>query len=115
MDGVIIIKKWNQPQSCESDAGQRLIRTFYFIEQRRVKSAQGFKSKPQNRNLFVQGDLLSLIELMDADIVLRPFQIEDSVQLHQAVRESLQDLKPWMSWATENYTELTARGYIAIT
>ena len=58
---------------------------------------------------------MSLIQLMDADIVLRPFQVEDSVQLHQAVRESLQELKPWMSWATENYTELTARGYIAIT
>jgi RimJ/RimL family protein N-acetyltransferase len=59
--------------------------------------------------------MLSLIELMDADIVLRPFQVEDSAQLYQAVRESLHDLKPWMSWATENYTELTARGYIAIT
>ena len=59
--------------------------------------------------------MLSLIQLMDTDIVLRPFQVEDSVQLHQAVRESLQELKPWMSWATENYTELTAREYIAIT
>jgi len=59
--------------------------------------------------------MLSLIQLIDADIVLRPFQIEDSVHLHQAVRESLQELKPWMSWATENYTELTAREYIAIT
>ena len=59
--------------------------------------------------------MLSLIQLVDADIVLRSFQIEDSVQLHQAVRESLQELKPWMSWATENYTELTAREYIAIT
>jgi len=27
----------------------------------------------------------------------------------------LQELKPWMSWATENYTELTAREYIANT
>ena len=58
---------------------------------------------------------MSLIQLMDADIVLRPFQVEDSVQLHQAVRESLQELKPWMSWATEHYTEFTARDYIAIT
>ena len=59
--------------------------------------------------------MMSLIQLTDADIVLRPFQVEDSVQLHQAVRESLQELKPWMSWATENYTEFTARDYIAIT
>ena len=59
--------------------------------------------------------MLSLIQLTDADIILRPFQAEDSVQLHQAVRESLQELKPWMSWATEHYTEFTARDYIDIT
>ena len=59
--------------------------------------------------------MLSLVQLTDADIVLRPFQAEDSTQLHHAVRESLQELKPWMSWATENYTEFTARDYIAIT
>ena len=58
---------------------------------------------------------MSLIQLMDADIVLRPFQAEDSAHLQQAVRESLQELKPWMSWATEHYTEFTARDYIAIT
>lgn len=54
-------------------------------------------------------------QLMDADITLRPFQIEDSTQLYQAVHESLLELKPWMSWATEYYTELIAREYIAIT
>ena len=59
--------------------------------------------------------MLSLVQLTDADIVLRPFQAEDSTKLHRAVRESLQELKPWMSWATENYTEFTARDYIAIT
>ncbi|MCI0552317.1 MAG: GNAT family N-acetyltransferase [Anaerolineae bacterium] len=57
----------------------------------------------------------SVTQLMDADITLRPFRIEDSVQLHEAVQESLKELEPWMSWATENYTELTAREYITIT
>ncbi len=52
--------------------------------------------------------------LTDNDIVLRPFQYEDSVQLHQAVHESLKELNPWMSWANETYTEATAREYITI-
>jgi RimJ/RimL family protein N-acetyltransferase len=31
-----------------------------------------------------------------------------------AVRESLGDLEPWMSWATAGYTQTSAREYIAI-
>lgn len=57
----------------------------------------------------------ALTHLIDADITLRPFHIDDSTQLYQAVHESLRELKPWMSWATENYAEYTAREYIAIT
>src|ERR1700752_4795137 len=59
--------------------------------------------------------MTSMTQLVDADIILRPFHIEDSVQLHEAVRESLNELNPWMSWAREDYTELTARQYITIT
>ena len=57
----------------------------------------------------------SSIELIDDEIVLRPFQYEDSIQLYQAVHESLKELAPWMSWANEAYTEITAREYISIT
>lgn len=57
----------------------------------------------------------SITQLVEADITLRPFCIEDSVPLYEAVQESLKELKPWMSWAREDYTELTAREYIAIT
>ena len=57
----------------------------------------------------------SSIELIDDEIVLRPFQYEDSIQLYQAVHESLKELGPWMSWANEAYTEVTAREYISIT
>src|SRR5262245_56015899 len=57
----------------------------------------------------------SMKQLMDTDITLRPFHIDDSVRLHEAVQESLNELKPWMSWATEEYTQLTAREYITIT
>src|SRR5688572_10201269 len=54
------------------------------------------------------------IELIDDEIVLRPFQYEDSKQLYQAVHESLKELGPWMSWANETYTEATGREYIMI-
>src|SRR5262245_52023876 len=57
----------------------------------------------------------SVTQLMDTDITLRPFHLDDSVQLYEAVQESLKELKPWMSWATEEYTQLTAREYITIT
>jgi RimJ/RimL family protein N-acetyltransferase len=58
--------------------------------------------------------MLSSILLTDEDIRLRPFRLEDATQLYCAVRESLKELKPWMSWATDHYTELTAREYITI-
>ena len=58
--------------------------------------------------------MLSSIQLIDGDILLRPFRFTDSAQLYEAVYESLKDLKPWMSWATDAYTEMTAREYITI-
>lgn len=56
----------------------------------------------------------SSIELIDDEIILRPFRFGDSTQLYEAVQESLKELSPWMSWATEAYTEATAREYITI-
>lgn len=57
----------------------------------------------------------AVIELVDQEIVLRPFRVEDANQLYQAVHESLKQLRPWMAWANESYTEATAREYITIT
>src|SRR6266498_239005 len=54
------------------------------------------------------------IPLIDEELLLRPFQLGDSTGLYCAVNESLRELKPWMSWATDTYTELTAREYITI-
>ena len=56
----------------------------------------------------------SSIQLIGEDILLRVFRPQDAPQLYEAVRESLEQLKPWMSWATEGYTEMTAREYISI-
>jgi ribosomal-protein-serine acetyltransferase len=58
--------------------------------------------------------MLSSIQLTDEDMLLRPFRLDDSAHLYCAVRESLKELKPWMSWATADYTEMTAREYITI-
>ncbi|HJR79506.1 MAG TPA: GNAT family protein [Anaerolineales bacterium] len=58
--------------------------------------------------------MASSIELIDDEIVLRPFRFEDSTGLYQAVHESLKHLSPWMSWANESYTAATAREYITI-
>jgi RimJ/RimL family protein N-acetyltransferase len=58
--------------------------------------------------------MLSSVQLVNGDILLRPFRFDDSASLYRAVRESLKELKPWMSWATDGYTEMTAREYITI-
>jgi len=58
--------------------------------------------------------MLSSIQLVDEELLLRPFRLSDSAQLYCAVRESLNELKPWMSWASDEYTELSAREYITI-
>jgi ribosomal-protein-serine acetyltransferase len=58
--------------------------------------------------------MLSSIRLTDEDLLLRPFRLDDAPHLYSAVSESLKELKPWMSWATDSYTQMTAREYIAI-
>lgn len=58
--------------------------------------------------------MLSSVPLVDEDLLLRPFQFNDAQALYTAVRESLPELKPWMSWATDGYNEMSAREYITI-
>jgi ribosomal-protein-serine acetyltransferase len=58
--------------------------------------------------------MLSSIRLTDEEILLRPFRLDDAPGLYCAVRESLGELSPWMSWATDAYSEQTAREYISI-
>ena len=57
---------------------------------------------------------MSAIQLIDDELLLRPFRLGDASELYCAVNESLNELKPWMSWATDQYTELTAKEYITI-
>ena len=53
--------------------------------------------------------------LTDGVVTLRPFRMEDADELYAAARESLSDLKPWMSWAHDDYSMEEARSFIAIT
>ena len=59
--------------------------------------------------------MFPFIKLTDGSITLRPFEFGETNSLHQAVQESLAELKPWMSWANENYTAETAQNFITIT
>jgi RimJ/RimL family protein N-acetyltransferase len=52
--------------------------------------------------------------LSNGHLKLRPFHFEDSSELYSAIRESMPDLKPWMSWAHNGYSQEEARDYIAI-
>jgi RimJ/RimL family protein N-acetyltransferase len=46
---------------------------------------------------------------------MRPFRLEDAGETYSAVRESLSDLKPWMSWAHDGYSIRDSREFIRIT
>ncbi len=59
--------------------------------------------------------MFPFITLTDGIVALRPFQFGDESALHKAVRESLAELEPWMSWANENYTIDTALNFITLT
>ena len=53
-------------------------------------------------------------ELTDGVVSLRPFRLEDAEGLYQAVRESLTELKPWMSWAHDEYSMDSVENFIRL-
>ena len=52
------------------------------------------------------------VTLSDGVISLRPFQMSDSEELTEAVRESIPELTPWMSWCHDDYSETDTRNWI---
>jgi RimJ/RimL family protein N-acetyltransferase len=54
-------------------------------------------------------------EVSDGIVLLRPFRLEDAQETFNAVRESLTDLKPWMSWAYDAYSLSDTREFIRLT
>ena len=59
--------------------------------------------------------MLLSTSITDEVVTLRPFRLEDANQLYQAVRESLTELKLWMSWAHDEYSQQEADDFIRIT
>lgn len=59
--------------------------------------------------------MFPFLKLSDETITLRPYEFGDEDELHKAVQESLPELKPWMSWASEAYSRDVARNFIAVT
>ncbi|MBL8064177.1 MAG: GNAT family N-acetyltransferase [Anaerolineales bacterium] len=58
--------------------------------------------------------MFPFVKLTDNIITLRPYEFGDEIELHTAVQESLPELSPWMTWASERYTRNVARDFIAI-
>lgn len=56
--------------------------------------------------------MLSHISLSDGVVLLRPFCPSDVEPMYVAVRESLQELKPWMSWATDWFSREDAKKWV---
>ncbi len=52
------------------------------------------------------------VTLSDGVVSLRPFQMSDTDELAEAVRESIPELKPWMSWCHDDYSEDDTRNWI---
>jgi hypothetical protein len=48
----------------------------------------------------------------DGVITLRPAQIDDAPAVYEAVCESLETLRPWMSWAHDGYRQEEAYDFI---
>jgi hypothetical protein len=48
--------------------------------------------------------MLSSIQITAENILHSPLQESEVDQHYEAVRESLADIKPWMSWAHNNYS-----------
>jgi RimJ/RimL family protein N-acetyltransferase len=54
-------------------------------------------------------------EITDGVIGLRPFRLDDAAPLYEAVRESIREVKPWMSFAHDGYSLQDAKEFIQIT
>jgi len=49
---------------------------------------------------------------MSSDIRIRPFQREDAFALYESVRESMEQLRPWMPWCHSQYAISEAEEWI---
>jgi len=57
---------------------------------------------------------MSSFSLNDGVVMLRPLRADDAFSMYEAVRESLDDLKPWMSWAHDGYQQNETVDWITV-
>lgn len=50
--------------------------------------------------------------LVDGDILLRPLELTDEQALFSAVRESIQEVSPWLGWCHEDYSIEETREFL---
>jgi ribosomal-protein-serine acetyltransferase len=55
---------------------------------------------------------VELVELVDGEIVVRPYRSEDIPALYEAARESIPELSAWMPWCHANYSIDETRTFI---
>lgn len=53
-------------------------------------------------------------ELTDGTITLRPYRKQDAAELYDAVRESLEELKPWLPFAHDDYSLRETRDWLKL-
>jgi ribosomal-protein-serine acetyltransferase len=51
--------------------------------------------------------------LSDGVVTLRPTKLEDAPHIVEAVKESVAEIKPWMSWCHPDYNENEAHAWLA--
>jgi len=55
------------------------------------------------------------LELTDGVISLRPMQMQFAQQVYEAARESIPEIKPWMSWAHDHYSLQETEKFLGMT
>lgn len=58
--------------------------------------------------------MLAFPRLNDGVVALRPLRADDIPSMYEAVCESLAELKPWMSWAHDNYERRETRDWVTV-
>ena len=53
------------------------------------------------------------LKLTDGSILIRPYREDDAPLLYEAVRESIAEVAPWLSWCHENYSIEESREFIS--
>jgi len=52
------------------------------------------------------------LELIEGPLLIRPYRAGDAGALHEAVRESISEVSPWLPWCHQNYSIEESREFI---